>query len=129
MAEGTCIFPLCTRKADKGPYCFLHGKHFSGPIPAEKPKPIPKESKKRRKLNNQYREKAGKELLPGTPCAIKSPMCTREAQGFNHKQKRTEKNLLDDKNLEPSCNACNGYIEENPAWAKEHGHWVSRFVK
>jgi len=130
MADGTCIFPLCTRKADKGPYCFLHGKHFSGPIPAEKPKPIARESKKRRKKNAQYRKKVGNEITAGeTPCVVKSPDCTGYAQGKNHKQKRTEKNLMEDENLEDCCNACNGYIERHPAWAKENGHWVSRFVK
>ena len=62
-------------------------------------------------------------------CQIKSPVCTGKAQGANHKQKRSPKNMLDKKNLERSCNACNRYVETHVEWAKENGHSVSRFKK
>jgi len=98
----------------------------------EKPKdkkPIARQSEKRKTEQPKYK-KIVKEMLAQNPnCEIKSPVCTGKAQGLNHKQKRSPKNLLDKANLERSCNACNLYIEEHPDWAQENGHQISRFKK
>lgn len=62
-------------------------------------------------------------------CELKSPVCTGTAQGLDHLQKRTEKNLMDKANLKRSCNACNQFKEDNPEWAIENGFHISRFKK
>lgn len=45
---GVCIFPLCSRKAERNGYCFLHAIHFGGAKPVVKPQPIAKQSKKKK---------------------------------------------------------------------------------
>jgi len=124
-----CIFPLCDRKIERDEFCFLHAKHFAGEKVKDKPKPIAKESTKRKEVNKEYRKIVKEELSKDDRCKIKSPVCTGKAQGMNHKQKRSPKNLIDRKNLEGACNPCNGYCEDNPKWAKANGHQISRFKK
>lgn len=92
------------------------------------PKPIAKESKKRAAQNRKYRKDVGEAIATDPRCHINSPVCTGEAQGMNHKQKRSPDNLNKKTNLEHACNACNGYVETHPEWAKENGHQVSRFA-
>lgn len=125
----SCTFPLCKYPQDRGGYCIHHAKHFSGAKVADKPKPISRESEKRKKLNKEYKAIVKKELGSGKKCEVKSPVCTGKAQGMNHIQKRSAKNLIEKTNLTPCCNACNMYIEEHPCWAKENGHSKSRFEK
>lgn len=120
-----CKFPTCTRKEEKDGYCFLH-KIYSGSEPSKK-KGIANMSKKRSDLQKEYRKLVDRMLKENNKCEVKSPICTGKAQGLNHKQKRTEKNLCDESNVERCCNACNLFIEENPDWAQENGHQISRF--
>jgi hypothetical protein len=96
------------------------------PIAKAKP-PIKKEAPKRAKLNRQYRKEVKKAAEESNLCEVNSPVCIGVMQGFNHKQKRTVKNLLMKKNVERSCNPCNGYCEEHPKWAKDNGHFISKF--
>jgi len=124
----TCMFPCCKYPQDRGGYCLHHAKHFAGAKIKPAPKPIPKESKKRAAENRKYRKEVGKELESDPRCHINSPLCTGLAQGMNHKQKRSPKNLSLKSNLTNACNACNGYVENNPAWAAANGHQVSRFA-
>jgi hypothetical protein len=95
----------------------------------KKPKPIAKMSAKR-KVENKALAAIVKELMTICPdCQIKSPVCTGKAQGSDHTQKRSPKNLLNKKNIKLACNPCNLYKEEHPEWAKKNGHSISRFVK
>lgn len=99
------------------------------PVEKEKLKGIANFSKKRVKKNREYKKIVQKKIEENPVCEIKSPVCTYWAEGLNHKQKRSPKNLIEEKNLENSCNACNGYCETHPVWAKEHGHFISKFQK
>ena len=126
---GQCAFPNCKSAEDRGGYCIGHAKMFAGAKVKEPPKPIAKESPKRAKENRKYRKEVGKALESDPRCHINSPVCTGEAEGMNHKQKRSPNNISKKSNQEHSCNACNNYVEANPVWAKENGHQVSRFAK
>lgn len=44
-----CTFPTCHRIAERNGYCFLHAVHFTGPKVKEAPKPIAKQSQKKKK--------------------------------------------------------------------------------
>jgi len=129
VMSDTCQFPGCCFHGEKNNYCIRHQIYAGTPIVKDKPKPIAKESKKRAAENRKYRKEVGQELEADPRCHVGSPDCTGFAEGMNHKQKRSPKNLRLKKNLENCCNACNGYIEKNPVWAKENGHQVSRFAK
>jgi len=126
---GRCTFPNCNSAEDREGYCIGHAKLFAGPKEKPAPKPIAKESPKRAKENRKYRKEVGKDLEADPRCHINSPVCTGVAEGMNHKQKRSPKNISKKSNQEHSCNACNNYVEANPLWAKENGHQVSRFAK
>ncbi len=47
MSE-TCNFPGCNRITERNGYCFLHAVHFAGAKVKEAPKPIAKESAKKK---------------------------------------------------------------------------------
>jgi len=69
-------------------------------VKEEKPKakPIAKKSDKRKIEDKEYK-KIVKELLnESTECELKTPSCTKVAQGLHH-QKRRGKNLLNKKYL------------------------------
>lgn len=87
-------------------------------------------SKKREKINREYRRiVAEMAAAEDNRCQVRSPECTGVVQGANHIQKRSPGNLIDRDNLEMCCNSCNGYIERFPEWAKQNGHFKSRFAK
>ena len=117
---------LCTVQGcySFGRYCRLHSKKSVTPAVAE---PIKTLSKKREKLQRQYRKQVKEALAEDNRCEVRSPDCTGTASGFNHRQKRSEKNLINKKNLEICCSACQIYIEQHPEWAKANGHQISRF--
>lgn len=103
----------------------LEGK----PLKAKKAYKIPRESKKRSAINREY-SKQSRPVWRGQPCAIVSPVCTRQAQGIHHTAgKVTMELLMDRDNWIPSCNACNTYVEQYPSWAKERGFKKSRITK
>jgi len=100
------------------------------PAKAKPPgKPIARESKKRAKINMEYALINKVKLANDALCVVRSPVCTIFAQGQNHIQKRSPKNLTEPDNLENCCNMCNQYLEQYPGWAKKNGHWISRFAK
>jgi hypothetical protein len=86
-------------------------------------------SKKREKINREYRRIVAEMAAAENRCRVRSPECTGVVQGANHIQKRSPGNLIDRDNLEMCCNSCNGYIERFPEWAKQNGHFKSRFAK
>ncbi len=125
----SCQFPLCQYPEHRDGFCIHHAKHFAGPVPDKKPRPIAQLSKKRKVLQVRYREIVKTMLEENNKCELNSPVCTKIATGLDHTQKRSAKNLIDKANLKRSCDSCNRYKEENPGWAKENGHSKSRFKK
>lgn len=94
-----------------------------GAKPAEPKKraPIAKVSAKRKELNKEY-SKTTKPLWQGKTCRVNAPGCTIQAQGMHHLEgKENAEKLLNTKKQIPACNHCNTYIEDNHAWAVEHG--------
>lgn len=72
-----------------------------------KPKPIPKESKKRAKENREYSVKA-KAFKDGKECALKLKGCTGKATEVHHQKsgyKRAE-SLLDESTWTALCHNC-----------------------
>jgi len=99
--------------------------------PVEKPKsvPIKKYSDKRKEKQKEYVKLVKEMLKESDRCEMKTPVCTGKAQGLQHKEKRSEKNLCDRKNLLRSCNPCNMYVEQYPLYALEHGLSISKHIK
>lgn len=110
----------------------LQAKKAFGKAAPEVQKPvkrIPKVAEKRKATNREYAKKSGP-VWKGKLCQIRSPVCTGKAEGFNHAGgKETMEKLLDVTNGQAACNACNGYIEQHPAWAKERGFKIKRNTK
>lgn len=132
-----CKFPACKRFAEQNGYCIGHRIYAGASIKVKdekaksepRQKPLPKQSPKRKKEQRIYRKQVKTAIEKDNRCKIKSPVCTGEAEGLDHKQKRSPANFLDTNNQVPACNACNLYKELNPAWAEAHGHTISRFKK
>lgn len=134
-----CEFPNCKIFVRDGRHCPGHQKMMPKASAGEA-KPAPKEKKPAKKAKVGKRSKKMKKEIaklkpiiaeflsrPGNNlCAINSPVCTKAATCVNHTAGRTGKKLTDTKYFEPSCTPCNGFIEENDAWAREHGHKISR---
>lgn len=129
MSE-TCSFPLCKQHAYKKGLCLNHNRVY-GIQPQSKPvsKPIADKSAKRAALDKEYKALVKELLKQNNQCEVKAPGCTKIAQGMHHVQKRTEKNMLDVKNLVRACNHCNGYIEKHPLWALEQGFSKSKHIQ
>lgn len=123
----TCQFPLCKRHAEKNGYCIGHRIYAGHTVEEEKPTAIKKVSEKRKEVQKEYKKIVKGLMNKSKKCEVRSPVCTGTAQGLNHKQKRSPKNLINLKNLERCCNACNDYIEKHPDWAKEHNHLISKY--
>lgn len=123
-----CQFPICPIHSNSK-YCIRRAVGSLIPEAIKKVYNIPKRSKKRIIEQKEYLGKVKAAAAIDDNCEIRSPVCTGKMQGFNHPQKRTPKNWLDPKNHERSCNECNGYIEIHTEWAKEHGHFISKFAK
>lgn len=129
MAINLCKDPDCY---NYGRYCRLHA---TGKLDAAKKadaqeskakKGIAHKSEKRTELDKEYAA-VSKPLWQGKKCAIKSPHCTKKAQGWNHHAgKENDEKLLDMENGEPACNACNSYVEDNHTWAVENGFRTQR---
>lgn len=97
--------------------------------PSKEKKPIAKMSAKRKEVQKEYVKIVKKAAKKDHRCKVKSPDCTGKMQGMNHIQKKSPANITIEKNLTPSCNACNLYIELNTDWARNNGHLISRFAK
>ena len=129
MADDNCTWYKCTIKAEANGYCFLHNAKMGNPKSEKVKAPILKVSVKRKLINKEYKKIKDSIISTDKGCKIKSPVCTGSAQGLNHIQKRSPKNLIVLNNLVACCNACNSYLETNDAWARKNGHTVSRFKK
>lgn len=124
-----CVFPGCKSYAVNSGYCIGHGKYYSGVSlkPQTEKKPIKKapakRSEKEKKVIKELKVRAA--IFLAKPenhrCAIKSPVCKGKSVTVNHTRGRGA-NTLNEKDWEPACAPCNGYIEEHHEWAREHGH-------
>lgn len=102
---------------------------------ADKPKGVPGKfkSKKRTKKYAKGMRTLAINYVPYLEehpfCVIRSPVCTNLSACVNHTAGRGVNEVLDQKKWEASCVPCNNYIEAHDAWAREHGHKVSRLAK
>lgn len=92
----------------------------------KKPAKIAKRSKKQKAIMKDLKLAYGPYLAKNPVCAIQSPVCTQKATCVNHRAGRGVKQVLDQATWQPSCAACNSYIESHDAWARENGHKISR---
>lgn len=61
----------------------------------------------RRKLGGAYRH---------ARCRLLTPVCTGRAEAFHELVGRGQTgSIVDERNLVPACNRCNGWAEDNPA--------------
>lgn len=90
---------------------------------------IPRESKKRAKINREYAKKS-RPVWRGQPCEVKLKGCTGMAEGIQHiRGKVTMELLLDSDNWIPCCNSCNQRCESHPWEAEEKGAKKTRLTK
>lgn len=99
------------------------GTRIKAPAPK---KPIARQSEKMKDDMKEYLKL--REAFLAKPenkmCQIKSPVCTKKATDVNHKRRRGS-NLSVVEHWQACCKKCNSYIEQNDAWAREHGHLES----
>lgn len=133
----TCKFPTCQRHAEKNGYCVGHSiyapgatSHVSKPVEKKSnPRPpIKNKSTKLGKAEREYKKIVVRKLAENPLCEMTTPACTRIAEGLHHMKGRGA-NLLDEKYLLRSCNACNLYVELHPLWAIEKGLSISKHIK
>lgn len=123
MASNVCKEKTCINY-DK-PYCRLHGVGISTKKPAA---PIKPRSKKLEKvMRKEYRPQVKEMVKANTPCIVNSPVCTGKMQGYHHLEGRDGERLTGKKKI-PCCNACNGFVEANDAWARANGFKLSKFA-
>ena len=96
---------------------------------AKKKVKIKPRSKKMEKTVRDLKIAYGPFLEKNPICAIQSPECTFKATAVHHTRGRGVKEVLDQSTWLPCCSACNGYVEANDAWAREHGFKKSRHQK
>lgn len=82
-------------------------------------KPVSKKQRARQKEVAVARERLVE--FYGAWCQVRSPVCTGREQGVHHLCKRSQGGCDHLHNLKLACNPCNGFIEDQPAWAKQAG--------
>lgn len=128
-----CTWQQCKIPAPAGQMCIGHKKLFgkTTAVATDKDKAvatIKPFSKKREKLQREYRKQVKEALEENNKCEVKSPACIGIANGFQHIQKRSVKNLMDKKNQLRCCAACQTWIEEHPLEAIEMNVSKSKFA-
>jgi len=111
-----CQFPACKREAIKGIYCYDHNRLMGTAKEVKPVKEIPKSSEKGKEIKDELKKRYPKYLKKHPFCNIKSPVCTKIAVCVNHTQGRGKNEVLNEETWEPSCIACNSYIEQHPDW-------------
>ncbi len=89
-------------------------------------KPIRFLSKKRAAQNVLYLKKRRIFMEQNNKCQAKLSRCTYWATDVHHPQGRLGDLLTDESKFIALCRNCHTFIEENPAFAKEHGFSLSR---
>lgn len=108
-----------------GGYCKIHQWCRTD---GKAPKAIKPFSKKRQEENKLYFPESRQFVIDNKFCKINSPVCTGKTQAPHHPKGRG-KNLRNWKIMIPACNACNGYVEDNDAWAIKNGFKQKKHVK
>lgn len=62
-------------------------------------------------------------------CEIRSEACTGQSECVHHTEGRGIKVILDDSKWKAGCSACNNYVENKDAEAREKGNKKSRLSK
>lgn len=89
------------------------------PPKEEKVYRIPRESKKRAKINREY-SKASRPVWKNKPCRMRLKGCTGVSQGIHHPRGKVTLDLLmDPNNWVECCNSCNQRCESHPSEAGE----------
>jgi len=121
-----CAFPFCkSERIWRDGLCYDHWRledKGKSKVEAKKPAPIKKVSDKRKPLQKEYKKLVKEMLGANNKCEVRSPVCTGIAQGLNHREKRSERNLTERDNVERCCHNCNSYIESHTDWALANGH-------
>jgi hypothetical protein len=123
-----CLFPLCTR-ATADDYCIGHKMYSDAPKVEKNKVPIARLSEKRKALQKEYVAIVKQMLGEDRTCHVKAPGCHKIANGMQHIEKRSAKNLCDLKNLIRCCGNCQTWIENNPQQAIELKVSKSKFTK
>lgn len=130
IAEASiCLFLGCVRHPQKNGYCIGHAIYSDIPKERPAPKPIPKRSEKMKGVMKELSKLYPAYLKANPVCNIQSPECTIKATCINHTRGRGHNQVLNQMTWEPSCTACNGWIERNHAIAEVAGHKKSRHKK
>ncbi len=124
-----CAFPNCKNHA-KTLYCIGHAKIMGTSEPPKEKKPIKQVSDKQAaKLKDLKQVVKGIIKKGETLCAVQVPgICKKLADAPEHTKGRIGKNLTDKENLIPCCNPCNGFLSDNPQWARDNGFAKSRLA-
>lgn len=93
------------------------------------PAPISNRSDKMTAIIDQLKKLYPVFLRSHPACEIKSPVCTKKATVVHHSEGRGKNEVLDQRTWMASCTACNGWVEENDAEAREMGAKKSRHAK
>jgi hypothetical protein len=83
---------------------------------------IRKRSKKGERRARERAKLTAELIEPGvTLCVVQSPVCWRWAHHLHHIVKSGQGGPDTKENCVPSCDPCNGYIEQNREWARANG--------
>lgn len=128
-----CEFPCCPRQSDRsgGPYCTFHKKLYGSKEIKAMPEPIAKRSEALTEKFKGYKKQLAAYLAKpeNKYCKIDSPVCTKIATAVHHVAGRTGPKLKDEKDWMACCAACNGWVEENDAEARQMGAKKTRLTK
>lgn len=85
-------------------------------------------SKKRAKLMREIGPMRAQFVRDNPVCQIQSPVCSGRSEHCHEKLSRGRGGSLSDlDNLMSSCDLCNTFVSDNPAWSEERGFLVSSY--
>lgn len=104
-----------------GIYCYDHKRLMGVSEPVKMPKQPNKVSDKMKEIKDQLKKLYPSFLKKNPFCQVKSPVCTKVAVCIHHKKGRGRDEVLDQSTWMSSCEACNGWVEQHDAKAREIG--------
>jgi hypothetical protein len=131
MIPRLCKYPDCESYTENENvnYCASHGAQIrkeerESLKEKKKPKPIKRESEKRKGQNKEY-SKLRKEYLALYPvCEVFE--CHNRSEEIHHIWGRTNENLIDVNGFLAVCPECHKRITEDSAWAISQGYSILR---
>lgn len=119
----SCTWPRCICKAT-GIKCGDFKEKKKGPTR------IPYKSATRIQDDKEYSKILAELRAESDLCDLRVPgVCTRKMQGGHHLKKRDGSLYTDKRYIKRACNACNGWVEQNPEKAIAMGIAISKFKK